>query len=89
MPAPLTITISEAAAALNAPKAAIERAVEAYGLVIPFGNRKRIDPNDVPEIMELCRNKPRNRASIVAQKLDSGSSVTPGALNRRSRPPRG
>ncbi len=77
MTTPLTITIKEAAKALNAPKAVIERVADDMGLLIFFGNRKRIDPNDLPEIMQACRNKPKVHVSTSARTQGSTSSATP------------
>lgn len=79
----LTISITDAAKQLGAPKAVIARVAEDNGLLIMFGNRKRIDPNDLPEIMELCRSKPRALASTAARKPESGSSATPDAGSAR------
>ena len=77
MIAPLTITVPEAAKRLGAPKAAVQRVAEDLGLLIYFGNRKRIDPNDLKEIMDSCRSTPKARASIAAKTPACGSSATP------------
>lgn len=74
----LTLTIPEAAEALNAPKATIERVANDLGLLIYFGNRKRIDPKDLPELVNACRNTPKDRASTAARTRECGSSATPG-----------
>ena len=75
----LTITIAEAAKRLGFPKATTERTAREHGLLILAGNRKRIDPNDLPEILNACRSTQRDRASTAAATRASGSSATPGA----------
>ncbi len=79
MPEPLTITIKEAAERLGAPRAVVQRVAADLGLLIQFGSRKRIDPNDLPEIMDACRSTPKGRASIGARTRVSTLSATPGA----------
>lgn len=76
---PLTMTIAEAAQRLGFPKATTERVARDLGLLIMAGNRKRIDPNDLPEIMDQCRSEPKDRAFISAKTPGFGSSATPGA----------
>ncbi|WP_253949225.1 hypothetical protein [Mangrovicoccus sp. HB161399] len=76
---PLTITIPEAAKRLGAPKAVVERVAADLGLLIVFGKRKKIDPNDLPEIMNACRSKPRALASTAGKIPASTSSATPAA----------
>lgn len=75
----LTITIPEAAERLGWPKATTERAARDLGLLIMAGNRKRINPNDLPEIIDKCRSEPKDRAFISAKTPGFGSSATPGA----------
>ena len=75
--AALTITVKEAASRLGFPVATTERTARDLGLLIMAGNRKRIDPNDLPEIMDACRSTPRDRASTVAPTRASMSSATP------------
>lgn len=75
----LTITIADAALRLGFPKATTERVARDLGLLIMAGNRKRIDPNDLPEIMDQCRSEPKDRACISARTPAYGSSATLGA----------
>ena len=79
MSAALTISIADAAQRLGFPRQTTERVARDMGLLILAGNRKRIDPNDLPEIIEGCRNKPKVRASIAAATPESGSFATPAA----------
>ena len=72
----LTITVREAAERLDFPVATTERIARDLGLLIMAGNRKRIDPNDLPEIMDACRSTPRDRASTGTQRPGSTSSAT-------------
>lgn len=76
MSTPLTITVPEAAERLGAPKTVVMRVAEDLGLLICFGNRKRINPNDLKEIMDSCRSTPKARASIAAKTPACGSSAT-------------
>jgi hypothetical protein len=76
--APLTITVKEAADRLGFPIATTERVVRNLGLLIMAGNRKRVDPNDLPEIRDQCRNEPKARAYISGATRGSGLSGTPG-----------
>lgn len=76
----LTIKVKEAAEELGFPVATTERIARELGLLIMAGNRKRIDPNDLPEILDTCRNGPRVRDSINAKTQRSGSSEIPGAV---------
>ena len=79
MTAPLTITVREAAERLAFPIATTERVARDLGLLIMAGNRKRIDPNDLPEIMNSCRSERKDRASTSARTQAFGSSATPDA----------
>ena len=81
MPGALTITVAEAARRLGFPKATTERVARDLGLLILAGNRKRIDPNDLSEIMDTCRNAPRDRASTSGRIPAFGSSATPAAAS--------
>lgn len=74
----LTISVAEAAQRLGFPRQTTERIARDLGLMIMAGNRKRIDPNDLPEIIQGCRSKPKAHASTVAVTRVSGSSGTPG-----------
>lgn len=79
MAASLTISIAEAAQRLGFPKQTTERVARDLGLLIMAGNRKRIDPNDLLEIIEGCRNKPKAPVSTAGATQGSGSSATQGA----------
>ncbi len=81
MAAPLTVSIDDAAKALGAPKTVVRRVAAELGLLICFGDRKRIDPNDYQDIMNACRNTPKAPASIAAPTQASISSETPEASN--------
>lgn len=78
---PLTITVAQAAERLGLPKATTERVARDNGLLIVAGNRKRISPDDLPEILNLCRSEPKDRALCSARTLASSSSETPGAAS--------
>lgn len=74
-----TLSVKDAAKELGAPEATLARVAADLGLLIMFGNRKRIDPNDYKEIIDACRSKPKAPASISAKTPEFGSSVTRGA----------
>ena len=76
---PLTVSVSEAAKMLGFPKQTTERVARDLGLLIMAGNRKRIDPNDLSEIIDGCRKKPKARACTQDEIPESGSSATPAA----------
>ena len=78
MPAACTLTIREAAEQIGAPMAVIRRVADDVGLLIYFGRSPRIDPNDLGEIIDLCRSKPKARASTAAKTQVSGLSATAG-----------
>lgn len=79
MASPITVTVKQAAQDIGAPIAVVERVAADLGLLIMFGNRKRVDPTDYQEIIDACRSKPKAPASISAKTPESGSSVTRGA----------
>lgn len=82
----LTVTVKDAAKRLGFPVATTERIARDLGLLIMAGNRKRIDPADLLEIMNECRSERRDRASTSARTRASGSSATPaGATAQRAR----
>ncbi len=78
---PLTVTIAVAAKDLGAPKTVVERVAKERGLLISFGNRKRINPEDYKEIIDACRSTPRALAFTAAPTQASISSETPEASN--------
>lgn len=75
----LTITLPDAAEKLGFPLATTERVARDLGLLIFAGNRKRIDPNDLSEIMNACRSERKERASTSAKTRAYGSSETRAA----------
>ncbi len=79
MTAPLTVSIDDAAKALGAPKTVVQQVANDLGLLICFGSRKRIDPNDYQDIMDACRSTPKAPAYIAAPTQASISSETPEA----------
>lgn len=91
MPGALTITVADAASRLGFPKATTERVARDLGLLILAGNRKRIDPNDLPEIMDSCRSTPKAPASIAAptRGVPHPGHRTRGAFNGHKRSRRG
>ena len=78
---PLTVTIEQAARDLGAPKVFVRRLAEDLGLLIHYGSRKRIDPNDYQEILDACRNTPRVPVCTVAKTQVSTLSETQGAAS--------
>ena len=71
------LTIAQAAARLNVPKASLRRVVEGTEFLIRLGPKTlRIADDDIGRIIELCREKPRARASTSAA-TKSSTSATP------------
>lgn len=68
--------IPEAAEDLGVPISALETAAEEHGYLIRMGRAKRIDPEDLPELVKKCRVPRKVPASTAARTADNGSSST-------------
>jgi excisionase family DNA binding protein len=77
------LTIEEAAAKLNVPKQSLRSAAQAHGMLVKMGRAVRIDPDQLKELIDKCRENPRDRASTGGETRKSGSSGTPGGPTYR------
>ena len=90
------LTLDEAAAELGVPPGSLRGAAQRHGLLVRMGRAVRIDPDDLPELIDRCRDQPRDRDSTAAQIAATTSSAmetdscalaheTAERLKRRSR----
>ena len=70
------LTLDEAAAELGIPRGSLRTAAQGHGLLVKMGRAVRIDPSDLPELIEKCRTQPKE-PEFTAVRAESGSSVTP------------
>jgi hypothetical protein len=57
-------TIRQAARHLGVPVSALERAAQQYGYIIQVGSAKRLRPDELQELVEQCRVRPKVPVSI-------------------------
>lgn len=79
MPVPTLLSLKDVASQLGMPQAALERAASEAGLIIQCGSRKKIREDEIEELIETCRVRPKVPASTSANEKAvraSGSSVT-------------
>lgn len=79
MPLPMLLTIREAATRLGVPEQSLRKVADDQGLTIRIGRAVRLHPDDLSEIIDLCRADRRDRASTGAnERMDrpSGKSGT-------------
>lgn len=82
MPVPTLLSLKDVASQLGMPQAALERAATEAGLIIQCGSRKKIREDEIEELIETCRVRPKGPASTNANEKAaraSGSSVTKAA----------
>ena len=74
------LTIEEAATTLGVPVGSLLTAARRHGFLVKMGRALRIDPNDIPELIEQCRDKPK-APGYIAEKTAAvtTSSGTPDA----------
>lgn len=80
------LKVEEAAKSLGVPIDSLRNAADTHGMTIKFGRAVRLHPNDLEELVELCRVNPKARASIGAKEktlTQSGKSATTGMLESR------
>ena len=59
------LTVNEAAAKLGVSARALRRVAERLGFLIKIGRAVRIDPNDLGELVKLCRVSPKEQDCIA------------------------
>ena len=79
---PKLLTVAEAAAELGVPPGSLRTAARKHGLLVRIGRAIRIDPTTLPELIELCRDQPKDLACSAAP-TESGTSVTPAGNSSR------
>ena len=61
---------------LGVPVASLRGAAERLGYLIRMGRAVRINPDDLEEIVNQCRDHPQEHASTAARTRESSSSAT-------------
>ena len=61
---PRLLTIPEAATELGVPPGSLRTAAQKHGFLVRFGRTLRIDPETLPELIEKCRDQPKDRGCI-------------------------
>ena len=73
---PRLLTLDEAAETPGVRVASLRGAAERHGYLIRMDRAVRIDPNDIEEIVNRCRDHPQEHASAAARTRASSSSAT-------------
>ena len=66
MPQPMLLTIREAATRLGVPEYSLRKVADNHGMTIRIGRAVRLHPDDLSEIVDLCRGERKDRASTGA-----------------------
>ena len=70
------LTIAAAADELGVPAGSLRTAAQRHGLLVRIGRAIRIDPNDLPELIKSCQDKPRDRDCIATSTVSGISATT-------------
>ena len=81
---PRLITIKVAAEELGIPPGSLRTAAEAHGLLVRMGRALRIDPETLPELIELCQGKPQEPAYTFTPSASSFTSGTEPSSSQRA-----
>ena len=76
------LTIDEAAAELGVKSGSLRTAAEQHGFLVRMGRSLRIESETLPELVELCREKPQERDSTNAVTASSRSATVPDSSQR-------
>lgn len=79
------LPIKEAAAMLDVPAASLRAAADRHGKTIRMGRAVRLHPDDLGELIELCRVQAKEPASGSEKTPASGSSSTARPSAERAR----
>lgn len=79
MPAQIArlLQIEEAARMIGVPVASLRRAADAHGKTIIMGRAVRLHPDDLEDLVDLCRVDPKAPDSTGDKTAKSGKSETP------------
>ena len=69
------LTIDAAAAELGVPPGSLRTAARQHGLLVKMGRAVRIDPDDLPELIDRCRDQPKDHDSTAAPTAVTTSSA--------------
>ena len=81
---PRLLTIKAAAEELGIPPGSLRTAAEAHGLLVRMGRALRIDPETLPELIELCRGNPQEPACTFTPSASSFISATEPSSSQRA-----
>lgn len=82
------LDIKEAAGMIGVPAAALREEADRHGKTIKFGRAVKLHPDDILELIELCRVKPKVPASIGGKETMAPQSGKSGMVPPESRPAR-
>jgi len=84
---PTLIPPEEAAKRLGVPAAALREVAEAHGYLIQVGRAVRVREDELGEIIEKCRVKPRERVSTSSDARAAPPSTSSGRQDEPTCPP--
>ena len=70
------LSIAEAAEQLGIPPGSLRTAAREHRLLVKMGRAVRIDPDDLPELIDRCRDRPRDPDSTAAPTVATTSFET-------------
>ena len=73
---PRLLTVDEAANELGVPAGSLRTAAREHGLLVRMGRAVRIDPDDLPELIDRCRDQPKDRDCTAAPTAGTTSFET-------------
>ncbi len=80
MPLPSLLKFEDAAAEMNVPVESLRKVADEHGKTIHMGRARRLHPDDIEELIELCRVKAKAPASTGENRANtapaSGRSAT-------------
>lgn len=88
MNTPVLWTIREAAQRLGVPESSLRKVADDFGKTIYIGRAVRLHPDDLPEIIDLCRAEPKAPACIGEREKTLRPSGKLGTEASESRPAR-
>ena len=91
------LTVEEAAEQLGVPAGSLESAARRHGFIVKMGRAKRIDPDTLGRLIELCRENPPDQGSTgtasarstTSARADDSSAEAMQIAEKLRRPSRG